>query len=543
MKKSSNSNKKVNFGTHDIFDYFDYEKMSPLFGAIEDIIITIDKDGKFLFVAPTSTEFLAFPANQIPGKSLQDLFDKEQADSFKEQIFKCLKKNQTIKYEYPLPVRGRQMWFDAKISPLDNNTVIWVIRDITERKRVEKVNSVMLHIARAVNVSYNLEELFDNIREQLSQIINTNNFFIALYDHKTNRICLPYFRDEKDSFDTFPVEKTISSIVFKEKRSLLLKENEILRLIENGEIIQVGSLAKVWLGIPLLVEGKVLGIMVVQDYIDQEIITEEHKQILEVISPQISLSIKRKQSEELLRESEKILRESNITKDRFFNIIAHDLKNPFNVIIGFSNLLLEEWNDFDNNEKFDIIKSIKNSSESAYDLLTNLLEWSRLQVGKLSYNPEFIDVSALVKLNFSLLQTQADAKSIQLIFEYNCDKFAYADSNMINTVLRNLISNAIKFTMPGGFIKANCKKNNAEHPGMVIISVKDNGIGINPKDISNIFNLDGKKNSKGTQGETGTGLGLVLCKEFVEKNKGKIWVESVKDQGTTIYVALPFIPL
>jgi len=177
---------------------------------------------------------------------------------------------------------------------------------------------------------------------------------------------------EKDSFDHFPADKTISAIVIEEKRSMLLHESEIHQLAKDGRINLVGTRAKVWLGIPLMVEGNVLGLMVVQDYENENAISKEHQLLLEMISPQISLSIKRKQNEQLLRESENQLRESNETKDRFFNIIAHDLKNPFNAIIGFASLLTDEWNEFDDDDKIAMISSIKSSSEGAFELLMNL---------------------------------------------------------------------------------------------------------------------------------------------------------------------------
>jgi signal transduction histidine kinase len=282
--------------------------------------------------------------------------------------------------------------------------------------------------------------------------------------------------------------------------------------------------------------------MVVQNYEDEYAFTEEHLEWLEIISPQISLSIQRKQSEQLLKQSEMKLRESNLTKDRFFNIIAHDLKNPFNAIIGFSNLLIEEWDEFKDEEKIAMVSSIKASSEGAYELLMNLLEWSRLHVGKITYDPEFIDISTLVRLNFSLLKAGADAKNIQLLTCEACDKMVWADPNMINTVIRNLLTNAVKFTRQNGIIRINCQKL-PDHSGMVVVSIEDSGVGMDANKIDGIFDIISDRVSTGTAGETGTGLGLVLCKEFIEKNKGRIWVESQKNVGSTFYFSLPFKPV
>jgi PAS domain S-box-containing protein len=517
-------------------------RLSSLIHAMDDLVMLLDGDGKYVYLAPTANNLMIRPAAELIGESMFKFFSKQQADDFLLQIQNCLETEKPIKYEYAINIEGREIWFDAKISRVSHNLVTWVARDITERKASETASSVMLNIAKAVNISDDLNGLFENIRTELSRIIDTSNFFIALYNKESDTISLPYFKDEKDHFDTFPAEKTLSSLVFDVKRSMLLTDKQIRVLADQDQIKVVGSMAKVWLGIPLLVEGDIVGIMVVQNYENADAFNESHVKLLEVIAPQISLSIRRKQSEQLLRESERMLRESNLTKDKFFNIIAHDLKNPFNAIIGFSTLLSDEWNEFTDEDRFSMINSIKTSSESAFELLTNLLDWSRMQVGKITYEPEFLDISVLLKLNFGLLKPNAEAKSIKLQIGDTCDKFVWADPNMINTVLRNLISNAIKFTRQNGLIKIQCSKK-PNYPGKVVLEISDSGVGMEARELEKLFDLAANHTSSGTAGESGTGLGLALCKDFIEKNKGTLWVESTKNIGSTFFVALPVKPL
>ncbi|NLO49611.1 MAG: GAF domain-containing sensor histidine kinase, partial [Bacteroidales bacterium] len=378
----------------------------------------------------------------------------------------------------------------------------------------------------------------DYIRAEISSLIDTRNFFLALYDEDTNSLSLPYFKDEKDTFDRFPAEKTMSALVIETKESMLLSREKLMQLIDAGTIKAVGSIPHVWLGIPLMVEGKVIGVMVLQNYQDVDAIREEHRQLLQVISPQITLSIVRKQAEERLRRSEQELRDANLTKDRFFNIIAHDLKNPFNAIIGFSTLLCDEWSDFDDVDKITMVQAIRQSSEGAYELLMNLLEWSRLRVGTIDYHPDMVDINNVVERSISLLKSNADEKNIHLTFEPCESHQVLFDDNMLRTIIRNLLSNAIKFTHGFGVINITTFFD-PNYPAMLRFSIADSGIGIAPEKIKSLFSLTETSSTSGTNGETGTGLGLILCKEFIDKNNGKIWVESTLGTGSSFHMAIP----
>lgn len=237
-----------------------------------------------------------------------------------------------------------------------------------------------------------------------------------------------------------------------------------------------------------------------------------------------------------IKQQEKNLLELNKTKDKFFSIISHDLKNPFNQIIGFSELLVKTI------EKQDIEKStrfanfILESSKSAYKLLENLLEWSRSQTGKIEYNPEKIYPRGIIVETFGLLENIAKEKKIELFNEIPDNLTVHADLNMITTVIRNLVSNAIKFSNLNGKIKI---YHTAIENNYIEITVEDNGIGIKAEVIDKLFKIDTNLTTVGTNQEKGTGLGLILCKEFVEKNKGEIYVESQENQGSKFKFTLP----
>ena len=231
------------------------------------------------------------------------------------------------------------------------------------------------------------------------------------------------------------------------------------------------------------------------------------------------------------------LAQINATKDKFFSIIGHDLRTPFNGIIGFSDVLIEQIN----NNKFDEVKVIAeiihNSSLRAMDLLSNLLEWSRTQTGRMEIIPEDFDFKDVVDEVQKLLNEAALHKSINITKDLIENGWVFADRKMINTVTRNLVSNAIKFTNTGGKINISTMKKNNE----MVVTVTDNGVGIKDEMISRLFIISKNNSTPGTENEEGTGLGLILCKEFVEKNNGKIWVESSVGNGSSFHFTIPIV--
>lgn len=231
----------------------------------------------------------------------------------------------------------------------------------------------------------------------------------------------------------------------------------------------------------------------------------------------------------------KELKELNATKDKFFSIIAHDLKNPFNTLLGFSELMMLNLNAYDKEQILEFIKVIHSTSKNAYSLLENLLEWSRSQTGRIELKPEKIDLLKVTEENIILLKGIADNKDIKIINEVAKDTAAYADLNMINTVIRNLLTNALKYTEKGGTVKISSDAQD----DMVKISVTDNGIGIMEEDLDKLFRIDANFSTPGTEDEAGTGLGLILCKEFVQKNNGKIEAKSTLGEGSEFSFTLP----
>ncbi len=248
------------------------------------------------------------------------------------------------------------------------------------------------------------------------------------------------------------------------------------------------------------------------------------------------------QTQELMYQKnalEKINAELNeliATKDKFFSIVAHDIKNPFNTVLGFSELLVDNFNKWTNEKKLQIASIIHSSSQSVYALLENLLQWSRSQRGIIPFEPKRVKLSDRIDYCVALLKESADSKNIQLTSQtIGNEVYVKADIQMLDTILRNLISNAIKFTKSNGLVTIQLKADN----NFAIVSVKDNGVGISPESLNKLFKIGSHHTTNGTNQERGTGLGLILINDFVKKHGGEIGVESKVDEGSTFFFNLP----
>lgn len=255
------------------------------------------------------------------------------------------------------------------------------------------------------------------------------------------------------------------------------------------------------------------------------------------------IEIKRRiKIEKELKHKSDLLNKANKTKDRFFSILAHDLRSPFNAILGLNELIVSRMQGKDN-LLFELGQESLNVSKNTFNLLENLLQWARSQSGDLKALPETFNLKTTIEENINLYNKSAEIKGIRLVNKCLEDIEIFADKNMISTVIRNLINNAIKYSYHGGQIEILIGKVNDKE---ISISIKDNGVGIPEENSQNLFKIDQKIQTKGTSEEKGTGLGLILCKDLIEKNNGKIWVESKENNltvgkagGTTFTFSIP----
>ena len=244
---------------------------------------------------------------------------------------------------------------------------------------------------------------------------------------------------------------------------------------------------------------------------------------------------KRKRNEEQVLKYAEELKNLNASKDKFFSIISHDLRSPFNSLLGLTEFMSHYYDEMNPSEIKSSILNVYNSAQQVYNLILNLLEWSMLQSGRLKVEKGIINLAELGVEIINLYKDAADNKKLELVNNINENILVYADKYMIDTIIRNFVSNSIKFTNSGGkiIIKGVINGDNAE------VSVTDTGIGISLENQKNLFRIDEQFRRDGTANEKGTGLGLILCKEFIEKNNGVLWVESEEGKGSRFSFTVP----
>ena len=510
---------------------------------LPDSIYFKDIDSRFIKAnKATLTKMGLSSFDELLGKTDFDIFCDEHAQLAKKDEEEIIKSRTSIinKIEKEIWRDGKVTWASTtKIPLIDENDVVYgtfgITRDITELKKAEDIKDALFKISTAVTSLNNINVLYEFIHKSISELMSAENLYIALYHQETETVSFPYFVDQVDEP---PVERKagrgLTEYILRSGKAHLINAELDLKLREAGETSLIGEPTQIWLGVPLNVEGKTIGAIVVQDYSDSTTYSDEEKEILIYVSEQIALAIDKKRNEEKIIQYSEELKETNAAKDKFFSIIAHDLKSPFHGLLGLTRMIVEEYDSMSESEVKSYLQIIKESTESTYKLIENLLEWSRLESGKMKYNPALQNMFMIVEDTRILLNQNARMKNINLRNKLGHQSFVWGDDTMLQSLVQNLISNAIKFTPTSGIIEVT----ENQFDSYIEYTVSDTGIGIKESDIEKLFRIDMSFSTKGTQQEKGTGLGLVLCKEIVNIHGGEISVQSKISEGTKIIFTL-----
>lgn len=366
------------------------------------------------------------------------------------------------------------------------------------------------------------------------------NLYIALYEKENNQIRFAYFVDQYDKVaPTKRFGKGLTEYVIQTGKSLLVTEDVHVKLESEGKVQLLGAPSKIWLGVPLSIQDKIIGVIAVQDYENENTYGEKEKEILEMISYPTSRAIERKLLEHEREELISKLKTLNESKDSLFSLISHDLRSPFNSLLGFSEILATEYETLTPSEIKEYLNVIYESSKNLYGMTNNLLQFSRFQMGRIEFEPVTLDIKDILNHTLSLLRGNTIKKQINVISSVPDGLKVKADEDMLQSIFLNLLSNAVKFTPKGGdiFISAN-DKFKQDNQKMIQVIIRDTGIGLDEELMSKIFKGH-VTSSPGTDREYGTGLGLLLVKEFIEKHEGQITVKSILNEGTTFTFTLP----
>lgn len=391
----------------------------------------------------------------------------------------------------------------------------------------------MLHTLVETAVGTIGQDFFDNMVINLSKWLDAECVVIGqmLEPNKIN--CLPLYLDGKISHDfSYNLEGTPCDITTR-KGYCCYTENVIEQFPNDKLLIDLDG--KAYIGTALYNKnGLANGVICAVSRKKLEVLPYTEK-MLKIIGARVSAEIERKKVEEALKKSEAELKESNATKDKFISVIAHDLKNPFNSILGFSELLLNNIGEFNKAKQQKCIQHIHDTAKNTFTLLENLLTWSFAKQGLITATLDKTNVSDAIKDSIKSVSSLASAKLIEIQTDVDENIFAYADKDLLSIIIRNLLSNAIKYSVSGGSIYITSLQNGHSK---VEIAVIDNGIGIEEDKITRLFKIDQNISTPGTNREKGTGLGLILSKEFIDKMNGSIEVESKPGKGSRFLIIL-----
>ncbi len=512
------------------------------------LLSIFDSIDELIYVSDTDTFEIVFANKKLRNLYGDDITGKKCYNVMQGKDGKCPFCNsehikaiypETYKWEYTNHINKTFIVYNRMIKWTDGRLLRFEIAyDITERKKAEQTLYENEEKLRAIYNSANIGIL----------IVNKESHFIMVNDWISN--LLKYSNEELLSKTIIEVTHPDDSEISKTYFNKVLKGE-----IENYKIDKRylrSDNETVWCNLSVApikdVEGNIIYIVgMVIDITEQKYAEEELKKYAaelikineELVDSKHIIEASLEQKNALIEELNDITNRLEITnseKDKFFSIIAHDLRSPFQGFLGLTRLMAEDLDNMSMKDMRELSNDMQNSANNLFKLLDNLLQWSSLQRGAMDFKTDAINIHQIVQQNINISLETAKQKNINLINSVPAEIYAVADYQMINTVIRNLLSNAIKFSNKNGNIVIGA---NSTPEKIVCVFVKDDGIGMDKQILSDLFKIDKKVTRPGTSGETSTGLGLLLCKDFIEKNNGSIWVESEVDKGSTFFFTLP----
>jgi len=492
----------------------DFQVFKSSFDFAQDGI-AVEHEGKIIIVNEAFAKIFGYDnVEQLEKKELLDLVANEDVLKVAEYLrLRERKKHAPDRFEFLGKKRDNSLFYtEFSVSTFESNGNVYIImitRDITERKRAQI--AIRESEEKYRNITENIDDFlytFEKVDKYLRPV-----FYTSAVEKVTGYTQTDFLSDSKlflkiiHPDDLHELKKKITTFLKSKFQNSIEFEFRIIN--KHGNIV--------W------VRNKV------------NIMRKSDGGIYKIYGLVNDITLK-KRAEEELKQSAESLKKINETKDRFISIVSHDLRTPFSSILGFTDLLTNDEG-LSEDEKRQYIKYIQESSRSMLSLVNSLLDWTRLQTGRFKFEPQKISAREIIESSFNVLSGAALQKGIDIKIDVEKEHFIFVDKSLIMQVFNNLLSNAIKFTGKGDLISVSVHRTSV--PRFLEFSVQDTGRGIKPENIEKLFNVDTKFTLEGTAGEKGSGLGLSLVKEIVEKHGGKVWVKSEFGKGSDFRLTLP----
>jgi signal transduction histidine kinase len=504
----------------------------------------------FQFITPTVDKLLGYNLDELNKIGFQNIVRNQLVDRKSSYTLNHNSNSLHIEESFVTYLvethNGENKWIEDNsfiICDAFNNRIsrFGILKDVGLSMREEKLKQIISEILEASNSEKNLSDLFKFIHSCIKKLMKADNFYIAYYKKDSALLTFPYFVDEEDTDSSAKkLGKGLTEYVLRTGKSALVDLELDAELRRRGEIELIGPQSPIWLGVPLKIMDKTIGVMVVQDYSNPSTYGIAEQQILDVISYPISRAIERKMVDEERQEMIVQLKEMNRSKDSLFSLISHDLRAPFNSLLGFTEILTTEFDTLTHRDIKEYINVINDSSRTLYAMTNNLLHYSRLQLNKFDFMPEKILLDELIHSAIDLLKFKIRKKDILVKAEVNKEYKIVGDIEMLRITFENLISNSIKYSKNGSVVKIFAEDITSESgdQSAVQISITDEGVGISEENQRKIMNGE-MLSIPGTNKEPGSGLGLLLARKYISLNRGNFEIISKEGEGVTLLITFP----
>ena len=514
----------------------------------------LDSEGWCVKINPELSKLFGVEPEDIEGRKYnifkdQEIIDKG-VDSILHQVFN---EHQPASWEVHFDIghaadsqhirvsHKTSRWFKNWAFPITDkrgelHRVVIQHQDVTDEKYNMLTQEILYRIANSAIANNNLEDMLKVVQRELGTLIDTTNFFTALYDEETGLLSIPYIQDDKEVADHVPARGSLSGLVIEQQQTLLLTKKEIMHLVELGEVNPTGEVCETWLGTPLIIDHHVFGVMVVQHYENPAAYDQSSATILEFVSGQISMAIQRKQHTDQLLVAKNKAEKSDRLKTAFLNNLSHEIRTPLNAIMGFSEVLEEGQLPHDKTKH--VTGIIRQSGLQLLSIIDDIINMASIETGLVETDMEQTEVNELMDLLYHQYVRQAEEKSVALVLHDrlpNNEQTIITDQTKLTQVLSNLLQNALKFT-DSGTISYGCRKDR----DMLVFYVRDTGIGIRKEDHEAIFDRFTQAETTLSGRKSGVGLGLSISRSFVQLLGGDIWVESKPGSGSNFLFTIPY---